>query len=310
MIREQVPQLVPLTQAYAKHFSELPHLRGDRDRASRQGIARMQFLENEHVEGMFYTPVWSVARLGRLVYRIDGGHSSLMLANFAGPFPAGIMVFLRQFEVDSLGDLAELFSRFDRTESVRTKQDNLKAHAGIHDELTEVRKTNLDTAISGIACGLTNCGEEEKMSEADQIRLVHHYREFILFAHKLLAKRQLKRRPVAGALFLSYEIDPAHALNFWTLVVSEEHPDRSHPTRQLAAFLRDNDLNEKAEEKALTSRQNNTWTSRAFFVKCICAWNHYCNGTTSEVLKYYKNSPIPRMLHPDEALHAANLQPA
>lgn len=293
MFREIEPEIVDLTPEFAKRVSNMPRFRGDRDRDSAKGKRHIADLSADLQCGAFYTPVWSIVKYDSQWWRIDGGHSSKMLTDANCGFPTGKKAFLRKFVAESAQDLAELFSRFDRNLSVRTALENLKAHASTHDDLDPVKISNLGRAVDGIACALTCCGEgAERMTEDERVRLTHHYRDFILFAQKFVCNRYLQRSPVAAVIFLTFEKDEAAAGVFWTHVRDEDHPDRMHPSRRLASFLREACIGK--EKVAGSANSKLAWSRRAFYVKCIHAWNAFRGGHLTD-LKYYENSPIPEI---------------
>jgi hypothetical protein len=63
---------------------------------------------------------WATAKLDSKVYRVNGQHSSTMLARLNGNFRDNCVVHLDEFEVDSKDGLVNLFRQYDPRKSSRS----------------------------------------------------------------------------------------------------------------------------------------------------------------------------------------------
>jgi len=138
MFRQIKIETHPLTPELVAWFRSLPHVEGDREQATVQGQQRIAWLAQLCKDGEFYSPDWSVALWNGQHYRINGGHSSAMLAAANGNFPRNLPVILRWFRCDEYLDAVELFNHFDNRKSNRTASDKAKVHKSIHQELARV----------------------------------------------------------------------------------------------------------------------------------------------------------------------------
>lgn len=275
-------KIVPLTRKFAKEFSDLPAYSGDRNRETTVGRARIAWLERLVNEGKFHSPKWATAKLGKEVYRVNGGHSSYMLSSLNGNFPTGLRAVVEEFQCDTDRDLAELFSQFDNRFSVRSDTDKIRAHIAVEESLGEVSPTDTRNAIRGIAFAISSGGDGSRLEPDEVIGLVHTHSEFILWARCYMRKRLMRGAPCAGAIYSTYSVDEDDARVFWDLVMEENHENPEHPTRKLARFLRDQ-----------ISKDVKHVDGRGVYAKCIHAWNAYRQRLGTD-LKYFPKSDLPR----------------
>lgn len=282
-------ETVPLTPELAANFAGLPSFKGDRQRDSSAGMARIAWLERILHEGKFHTPKWATAELDGIMYRVNGGHSSMMLATVNGDFPKGMVAVIDRFRCETRDDLADLFDQFDNRHSIRSGTDKINAHKGVYDDMDSVSPTDVNRAISGIAYFLTDDGQQRRLDEEERIRLIHQYRPFILWAAQFTGRRQFSGVGVVAAIFATWSRSPRLATEFWTQVAEESHPDNWNGSRVLAAFLRDN----IGRRKFGTSTP--LYNQRVYYVKSIHGWNAWRRNATTD-LKYHENCQWPRLV--------------
>lgn len=287
MFREIRSYTLPLTREYAEEVATMPKWKGERDlRAS-----RLEFLNARHKDGTFHSPGWAFAWLGGKRIRVNGQHSSTMLAALNGDFPVGMMVHVREFACDTEQDLADLFNQFDNAGSVRTKKEQIGAHGCIHTEYEGIAKRRLSAATAGIAAFLGSFGDGRRLATEDQVRLLHSHKEFILWVAPFVGHKLLERMPVVAAIFATWQVSPIAAGEFWTLVNDESHPDVNNPTRFMHRLL-----NERYLLGSTAKRNDNRkreWDDRAIYAKSIHAWNAWRRNTKTDG-KYYADSPLPK----------------
>jgi hypothetical protein len=280
---------VPLTRDLAESFSQLPTFKGDRERDNAAGIARILWLEERLRAGKFHTPKWATVQFAGTIYRMNGGHSSTMLAKFDGQFPRNLEAIIDRFVCETTEDIADLFDQFDPRLSTRTSVERINAHKAVYAELDTVSPTDIHRIISGIAFWMGQDGEIPRVLEEGRIRLIHDNQHYLLWASQYSGKRALGNVGIQAAMYATHRRNQDHATLFWDHVKEEDAPDNRDPTRTLATFLRD------AIGKKQFGSAAPLWTPRAFFVKSIHAWNAWKTGQTTS-LKYRPDCGWPKVL--------------
>lgn len=278
--------VVPLTKEFAVSFSALPTYGGDRDRYSRSGQNRCDWLQAKIDDGTFYSPTWSTAVLRGRLYRVDGGHSSLMLESLNGEFPAGMLVAIRRFQCESEIDMAYLFDQFDHRKSLRSMADKINCHKAIEQAVSEISVTHIRVILGGLAYSLCGCGEERTLDEDERVKLLHEYSEFIVWANSYVGPKFMKRNGVVAAMYATHQRNASLATAFWDEVVNASNPDNENGSRKLNAFLVTTSVNH--------TTQSHSWDARAFFCKSIHAYNAWRMGVRTD-LKYHQSSALPSL---------------
>ena len=107
MYREIACNTVPLTRSLAEDFATSPGWDGERALSPH----RLRYLRREYDAGRFHAPRWCKAYMSGRVYRGNGQHSSRMLAELNGTFPAGMMVTIKEVLCVTPDDLVALLLR-------------------------------------------------------------------------------------------------------------------------------------------------------------------------------------------------------
>lgn len=282
MIRFVETQKVPLTREVAEDFATMPSWAGERDLEK----WRCKWLEDKLNAGLFYSPSWCKAYYHGRAVRVDGQHSSHMLAD-ADPFPVGLHAIILVYEIDTETELADLFNQFNQRESVRTLGQTINAHAKTEPSIAHIAPTWITKAVAGISHSL-NEGRAARMSDTDRARLIHHNTGFIRWAHPFVVCRFMSGGSVVAAMYDTYTKNEDDATEFWNFVRDESHPDRDHPTRTLARLLRELYADRRAKRPA-------KWNARDVYIKCRHAWNAYRRGTRTD-LKVYRDAAIPAII--------------
>lgn len=105
MIR-RTTMVCPLTIEMAKDFARMKSAPLDR----RFDPGRVEALRRQADMGLLVTFRWAYAVCGTEHFRLNGQHSSIMLATLAeeGTFPVDLRVHLRKYHVDSMNELLVL----------------------------------------------------------------------------------------------------------------------------------------------------------------------------------------------------------
>lgn len=284
MFRQIKLETPTLTPDLVSSFRSLPHVEGDRDQSSTQGQQRIAWLARLCQDGEFHSPDWAIAIWNGQQYRVNGGHSSAMLAAANGHFPCNLPVIMRWFRCDSYQDVVELFNHFDNRKSIRTSTDKANVHKSSHRELVRIAASYINRMLNGIQCfyadGATMRGDED-----ERTGLIHTETDFLAWAGRFVRTRFLGRSGAIACMYRTYHASPGLADQFWSMVFEESAPRPDHPTRVLAKFLRDLDV----------PPNKGKWDSRAIYAKCIHAWNAWQTGTMT-TLSYYSHAPVPDLI--------------
>lgn len=279
-------ETVPITKEYVSYFSSLPTTSGDRDRRSRKGKRQISGLFSKLRNGIFHTPKWAVAILDGKTYRVNGGHSSLMLEELNGDFPDGMVAIIDTFECDSRADIADLFRQFDPKDSARSKLEEVNAAKAIYDALSDVSPTNVKRAVDGIARYRTYI-LGQWLNNDDKIRLVHDHTKFILFADEFLSIPFMVKIGARVAMFETHSRSPSLALKFWSEVIDESKSQPKSGPRKLTEFLRRIHHPENNNQKLQGSVE-------CTYAKCIHAANQFKHGGGT-LLSYHAKAGPPKL---------------
>jgi len=146
MFRLLNTKTVPLTPEVAMQFRDMPASPTERELDPQ----RVKHLREKADAGQLVSFYWSVARLNGKLLRMNGQHSSKMLCDLDGSFPAGLTAHIDEYEVDNDEGLALLFRQFDDRKSGRTPADVSGAYQMLHEPLREVARPAAKKAIEGL----------------------------------------------------------------------------------------------------------------------------------------------------------------
>lgn len=270
-------KVVPLTHELAVEFATMDASIGERPIRK----LRYEFLKSRVESNQFYPPRWAVAWIGGRKVRVNGQHSSKVLADANGHFPKNLKVIIDEFQCDDTDDLSELFSQFDNKVSSRSNTDIVGAHSKTVKSIADIKTSYISRMLDGMSYHLTGGFAESRPTIEERARLVHTYDSYIKNFWDFTKARWVGGRVgIHGAMFATYSASNSEAFTFWNLVMSESHPDADHPSRTLAKWLQE------------SHHKKENWTARAVYSKCVHAWNAFRGGTTTH-LRYYENAPLP-----------------
>lgn len=283
MIRQKETKVVGLTRDMALDVATMQGWRGERPLRPQ----RLQMLRNKLDKGLFHSPTWALARLGQQLYRVNGQHSSTVLAEY-NPFPEGLCATIQFFQVDDEKDLATLFAQFDNPASSRHSREVLNAHAQAESLFADVGINELQTIVSGIAMGISGSASSGVCTAEEKSKLMGSHGEFIEWVRQFTAEPKLRFVAIVAACYITWTKDRGRATHFWQTVRDESFPDPQNPTRVLSRFI-------LSEVKGGGRRAGVTWDRRAVLAKCLQAWNAYWRQK-STALRYLKDQPIPEAI--------------
>jgi hypothetical protein len=226
---------------------------------------------------------WAIAvRPDNTEVRINGQHSSVVTSGLDGDLPEGLVVNLTRYKVDDERDEILLFRQFDTRPSIRSKADVAGAYQGMEEALRGVPRAAARAAIDGIAWHLSR-KVGLPVPKGDEVYDLFHqgqHTPFIVWLGNLLTMKtpELKKAPVVGAIYASWEKDPDAAKVFWHEVArgGAEFEEKA-PSSTLDHWLQDTKI--KKRRTPITDVQ--------LYQGCVYAWNAHRNGKPSiENIKY------------------------
>ncbi len=288
----QEPKSQKLTHALVKRFNEMepaPH-----DRPLRE--TRVRGLQKLVENGEFRTCEWCSAfckETGK-EHRINGKHTSSMFATMNGDLPS-FNLLVSKYECDTLEDVAKLYSSFDTRQSARTSNDIYRIYAASNEELAALPSSLVNLAIAGISFSDhpdTQGGGKNTADERAE-RLLEHP-SFAVWLFDLVGsntKCNLRRGPVVGAMFKTYQKSQKDSTDFWSMVRDGSGTNHVAPDRLLSRYLDTTSIS--SGRGAMTGKKK--VTAREMYVRSLHAWNAWRKGEKTE-LKYYSQSKIPTVV--------------
>src|SRR5215468_2005471 len=241
-------ELVDLTPEIAAEIAAMPAFAGERELKA----TRLAFFQAHLTNGTFIGPEWTVAvhRTTGARYRANGHHSSTFLCHLPPEaFPknvqtgAWLKVTINTIEFDSLEeDSFDIFNLFDHPKSARTNTDVMGLYRSHWTDLSEIPNSHLVNVANGIIMYERN--RETPLLLAPRSRGGYWdnevYREFARWTWGFTDTEHdwmLKKSGLVAEMLDDRLTDAAAADEFWTLVVTESHPDSEHETRELSREL-------------------------------------------------------------------------
>jgi hypothetical protein len=271
----------PLTKEFVAAFRTYPASPTEREPSS----TRITHLQNKVINGLAIPFGWATAKLGDQTYRMNGYHSSTMLAGLNGAFPEGLTVHLDSYEVDSEKDLAELFRQFDDRKSGRSPADVCGAYQGVEDDLRGLPKPSVKVAIEGVAWyERTLEGVSFRHTGDDLYELLSRpaYHPFLQWVgdNVLNAKTpELKKAQVTAAMYSTFIAAEKKAQAFWGHVASG-----GDKVAEDTAFILDSWLLTIKEGGKL--RGGKKILPAQIYQGCMYAWRAHVDGRTIKDIKF------------------------
>ncbi len=209
-------EVAPLTEELAVSFRDMDA--SPTEREFQQG--RVTKLHQRLLQGVFLPPHWATVTLDGHRMRMNGRHSSTMLASLNGSFPTGLFAHIDHYEVPDEAALAVLFRQFDARFSGRSAGDVAGAFQGLYEPVRSVPRVAAKLAIDGIAWHRRNL-EGLPVPEGDEVYSL--FREpglhaFINWLGQVLTIKtpELKAIPVVAAMYET--VTATGDRDFWQLV--------------------------------------------------------------------------------------------
>ena len=261
-------EIKEITHDLATEFSCMPASVTERELDKK----RMVHLKDVVINGSALPFAWARAKVLETneYYRVNGHHSSTMLASLNGELPAGLIAHIDDYEVPTIAHLPWLFRQFDSRKSARTPADISGAYQMVIPELRNANRIAARKAIEGAAWYEKNIVGMNVPTGDDVFELFNRpvYHDFVHMVDRIYsAKTPEFSVQVIGAMYGSFEKNHAEAEEFWTDVARQggSH-DEGHPTRTLDDWL--------LKAKGAETRPKPMEVYRA----CAIAWNAFRTG--------------------------------
>jgi hypothetical protein len=280
-------QSIPLTRELAQAFHKMQASPTERD----LNPARLQHLQSKFDAGLTVSFNWAKARLGKDVYRVNGQHSSALLAQMNGNFPEGLTVHMDEYQVDGTDGLALLFRQFDDRKSGRSPGDVSGAYQGLVPELMEVSKQTAKYGIEGYVW-YQRLIENVPVPSGDDIYTLYNEtatHPFLLWLSDLFSIKtpELVRKPVVAAMYATFVANETAARDFWNDVMrgGVEFEDDA-PQTVLDKWLKE------AADKATKAKYSNLKPAN-FYEGCMFAWKAFREDRSIREIKFGPKYFVP-----------------
>lgn len=203
--------------------------------------------------------------------RINGHHSSTMLSKLPSLDP-GWSVHYDEFEVDKPEDMALLFRQLDARQSARSAIDVCASYQGLCAELKTTPTDIVKLGTEAVFWFFQNSiGTMRNIKGDDRYQyLIDHpeiHRFLIWIGEKIYSVKtpELKRAPIAAALFGTFEHAEEDAREFWASVAKGGGMDDDNPAAILDEWLKAT----LSKDKLARLKPANFWNA------CVYAWNAF-----------------------------------
>lgn len=237
----------------------------------------------DKVEKGFAVPFsWATAKLGDKVYRVNGQHSSHMLAALNGTFPDGLKVHMDEYEVVDKDGLVDIFRQYDDRKSGRSAGDVAGAFQNVTDEMAGIDRGIAKLVVESVVWWRHNV-EALPVPPGDGIYAAFantDVQEFVKTTTKILSMKtpEMKRQPVIAALYATQRVNPAEAQTFWEGVA--RGGDETNDTDPMLVL--DNWLRRAKEDANLKEKLK----PAHFYQGCIFAWNAWREDKAIKDIRY------------------------
>ena len=266
----------PLTPDLAKQIRDTEPSSVERDFDEK----RVAYLREKVEQGLFLPPQWSLVQVGEKTQRINGQHSSTMLAGLDGKFPHGLQAHIDTYQARTPEDVTLLFRQIDNRKSSRSPADISGAYQGNVPELREVPKDVAKKAAEAICWHQFTVDKIPTAYKGDDrysVLMEPENHPFILWLSSLFNVKTDEMTPTAvvAAIFSTFTKNAPAAKLFWEKVARMgEITDDQDPTTVLDLWLR-----EPKENKDIHRPAGESYNG------CIYAWNMHRAGKAVNAIK-------------------------
>lgn len=259
-------ETIPLTRKAVEEFRRLEASPTERELDPR----RLKWIRDKADRGELVNFQWAIAQLGKAKIRVNGQHSSAMLADLPDElWPAGLMIHLDTYAVEEMADVVALFRQFDARRSSRSSADIAGAYQGLEGDLGDIPRSEGKLAIDGVYWHRRNVQGLPPARTDEQYELFHltELHPFVRWVSALVDVKtpELRRAPVVAAMFATWEADRERAADFWhSTARGGNETDPTGATQALSNFLVASMGNARRDLKPAQ-----------FYQGCVSAWNAF-----------------------------------
>jgi hypothetical protein len=230
----------------------------------------------------FHWVTAEVANKPGTILRVNGQHSSTMLAEMDGTMPQGLKVIREHYTCDDDDAVALLFQQWDDRKSSRSAADVAGVYQGLQEDLKEVQKPYGKLAIDGYVW-FQRYVEKVPSPIGDMAyslfsdKTLHPFIKWFSTLHNSKT-RELQNKAVTAAMFGTYQLDETASRVFWEEVSRGGDPDQEDlPTTALDLWLRS--IYEGTTDYSGFSAGN-------YYQGCIYCWNASRDNKRVNSVKY------------------------
>jgi hypothetical protein len=272
-------EVKPLTEELAIAFRDMEPAPTEREFQPR----RVAELRHRFDQGLFLPPHWATVQLGEHQMRMNGRHSSTMLASLNGSFPQNLFAHLDHYEVPDEPALAVLFRQFDARFSSRTSSDVAGAFQGLYEPVRNTPRAAAKLAIDGIAWWRRNL-EGLPVPDGDDVyslfreTALHPFINWLGCEVLTIKTPELRAIPVVAAMYETVIAKGEAAKSFWHSVArGGDEFEEEDPTTVLDAWLKS--LKEPKSVAKLAMKPVN------FYQGCLFAFTAHQDGRSIRTIR-------------------------
>jgi len=228
----------PMTKELAEKFRDMKPSPTERELDPK----RVAHLRKKAEQNRLVTFHWAVANIDGEDYRMNGQHSSVMLAELNGDFPDDLYAHVDVYKVSKEIGLPLLFRQFDDRKSSRGPADIAGAYQGLYRELDAVPRKVGAMAIKGIAWHQFTVEGMKDVPKGDDVWTMFDRAKDYTFMHwlgELFSEKtpELKRPEIVAAMYSGWISNEIHTKGFWGLVARGGDHEADHPATRLDEWL-------------------------------------------------------------------------
>lgn len=278
--RRKSSTIAPLTPELAKRFKDMGSAHTERLINQK----RIKHLRHRVSTGVAVTFFWSEAYVKSLnaTVRVNGMHSSNLLADWDGPWPSNLTVCHEVYECETEDDLALLHQQFDDRRSARSVGDLAAVYQGLQPALVNLERSMAKLAVDGYIWHarriehVTSIPSGEQAYDRFKNVDLHPYIIWLASLHTSKT-REMQMIPVAAAMYGTFRVNEAVAKEFWEHVSRGGDPEQPElPATALDEWLR----------AAYEGTSDETITPNELYQGCVTCWNAHRDGKTISSIKY------------------------
>lgn len=279
--------VVPMTEALAAKFRDMPPLPGERILRD----TRIAYLLKA-IEEVVLPFLWVQVHVNGRTYRANGQTTSHIFSEGSARILKGMPVVVTTYDVDAIEDASTVYGAIDSGKSVRTISDITNAYHGGNPRLQKHNKTYVQLCQTGLAYAVYGLRHDRRrnLTPLQRGALLHDNLDFIDATSKIIQGKtpetaHMWRAPVIASMKLTYDTDKIAFREFWCYVQHGNNAPRTPIT--LRDYLRSTNLSASAVNLRTDS-------APAMFEKCIRAWNAWRRG--EDMRKILAVNSVPKIL--------------